>query len=510
MKANKFTALIIMDGFGYPVDINRSAILNENTTHLRALANVYPAVKIGASEEYVGLPQGQAGTSEVGHLTIGTGRVILQPLSKIDREIKTENFYKNQVLLNAMQNAKIGDNALHLLGMPSDGGIHSHINHLFALLKMAKENDVKNVYVHFITDGRDTPPKSAETYVKQLEDYMKELGVGKIVTVMGRFYALDRDKNWDRVHLAYDAMVRGVGQTAKSASEAVKNAYKRNETDEFILPTIIETEENIKIKTGDSVISYNFRADRERQLAYVFDPANTLDYTDKTLRTHFVCMMEYDENLKNCYIAYPKEEIKNLLCEVLSERGYKQIKLAETEKFAHLTFFFNNGRLEPYPNEDRELINSEKMKSYAPKPEMGAYDITKKVLEAIDSDEYDVMMINFANCDMVGHSGDMEAAKKAVAVVDECVDKVVEAILKKGGRCMIIADHGNADIMKYPDGSPHTAHTTNLVPCIIVDDDLKGVSLRKNGSLADVAPTILDLLNEEIPKEMEGKSLLIN
>jgi len=264
------------------------------------------------------------------------------------------------------------------------------------------------------------------------------------------------------------------------------------------------------IKTGDSVISFNFRADRERQLAYVFDPDNTLDYTDKTLQTYFVCMMEYDETLKNCYVAYPKEKTKNILCEVLSDRGYKQIKLTETEKFAHLTFFFNNGKLDAFNDEFRTLINSEKMKSYAGNPKMGAYDITDKAMEAINSGTYDVMMINFANCDMVGHSGVMEAAMEAVEVVDECVHKVVKEILDKGGRVVIIADHGNADIMKYEDGSPHTAHTTNLVPCIIVDDDLIGVELRKGGSLADIAPTLLDLLNEEIPSEMEGKSLLIN
>ena len=512
MKANKLTALIIMDGFGIPKDLNRSAIINANTTHLRALADKYPSVAIGASEEYVGLPEGQAGTSEVGHLTIGTGRVVLQPLSRIDKEIKTGAFYKNKVLLEAMENAKVEGRALHLVGLPSDGGIHSHINHLLALIKMAKENNVDNVYIHFITDGRDTPPKSAITYIKQVQDCINQVGVGKIATVMGRFYALDRDKNWDRVHEAYKALVNGDGIPSESAIGAVEQAYKREETDEFIMPSVVI--ENGKpvgtIKTGDSVISYNFRADRERQLAYVFDPDNTLDYTDKDLKTYFVCMMEYDETLKNCYVAYPKEETKNMLCEVLSDRGYKQIKLAETEKFTHLTFFFNNGKLDAFNDEFRTLINSEKMKSYAGNPKMGAYDITEKAIEAINSDNYDVMMINFANCDMVGHSGVLKAAMEAVEVVDECVSKVTKEILSKGGRVIIIADHGNADIMKYEDGSPHTAHTTNLVPCIIVDDELIGVELRKGGSLADIAPTILDLLNEEIPNEMEGKSLLIS
>lgn len=506
----QLTMLVIMDGLGYPEDLSRSAVLKENTTHLQQLAAKYPTTLLHASQNAVGLPDGQPGTSDVGHLTIGTGRVIHQPLVKINNEIANGDFFKNQVLLDAMENAKQEGKSLHLMGLPSDGGVHGHIDHLLALLELAKHKGVKNVYLHIFTDGRDTPPKSANVYIEKIEKELKRLDIGKIVTVIGRLYALDRDNNWDRVELAYNAMVKGQGFVASTASNAVKMAYERGETDEFIMPTVINTEnEIIMIKAGDSVISYNYRADRERQLAYAFDWDNDLEFSDKTLITHFVCMTNYDKTLKNCRVVYPAVKQKNILSEVISNRGYTQLKVAETEKYAYVTFAFNDGKLDTYLNEDRWLVASEKLKTYVNKPEMSAYEVSKKVVEGIESNKYDVIIANFANCDMVGHSGDMEATKKAVAVVDECVGQVVKALLKVQGRAIITADHGNADIMKYKDGSVHTAHTTSLVPCIIVDDSLIGAKLKKDGNLTDIAPTLLHLMGEKVPAEMTGKSLIL-
>lgn len=500
-----------MDGFGYPRDLKRSAVTSSNTKFLQSLSKKYPTTLLHASELAVGLPKGQAGTSEVGHLTIGTGRLNKQDLVMINDEIKTGSFFKNEALLEAMKNAKKKGSALHLMGIPTDGGVHGHIDHLFALIKMAKENEVKNVYIHFFADGRDVPPKSAKKYITKIENYCSKLGCGKIANVIGRVYALDRDNNWDRVELAYDCMVRGKGFVAASAQEAVKMAYGRGETDEFIMPTtIVEDGKPVAlVKSGDSVISYNYRSDRERQLAYVFDKDNTLAYTDKKLKLVFVCMCEYDKNLKNCLVAYKKQPLKNILSEILSERGYKQLKLAETEKFAYITFAFNDGRMDPYPNEDRSLVTSEKLKIYSGKPEMSAREVCEKTVQCIESGKYDVMVVNFANCDMVGHSGDMAAAKIAVKVVDECVKKVVTAINKVGGQAIVTADHGNADEMKYPDGSPNTSHSTALVPCIVISDKYMGSKLRKKGTLADIAPTLLDMIGEKKPSEMTGKSLIV-
>lgn len=511
MKTSKLTMLVIMDGLGYPTDLSRSAVLQENTTNLRRLADKYPSTLLNASELEVGLPDGQAGTSDVGHLTIGTGRVIYQPLVRINKEIESGKFFENPALVGAMENAKEKGKSLHLMGIPTDGGVHGHIEHLLALLRMAKQYNVKNVFLHIFTDGRDTPPKSAHIFIKRIEEEIKKLKVGEIATVIGRFYALDRDNNWDRVEVAYDAMVRGEGFTANSAIEAINMAYEREETDEFIMPTVILNKNNQKslIKNGDSVISYNYRADRERQLAYVFYDDNTIEYTDKNLKTHFVCMTEYDENLTKSIVAYPTDKQTNILSEVLSNRGYKQLKVAETEKYAYITFAFNDGRQEAFPNEIRSLVSSEKMKTYISKPEMSAYQVAEKTIEGIKSGKYDVIIVNFANCDMVGHSGDLEATKQAVAVVDECVGNLIKELQAVNGRAIVTADHGNADIMKYQDGSPHTAHTTSKVPCIIVDDEIINLSLRKGGDLTDIAPTLLHLLNEEVPAEMTGKSLLI-
>jgi len=503
----KLTTLIIMDGFGIPKDLERSGIIDENTKNLRQLKQTYSYSTLFASEEYVGLPQGQSGTSEVGHMTIGSGRVTYQPLVKINKQIESKEFFDNKVLCDAIDYAKQNKKSLHLIGMPSDGGIHSHINHLFAILDLCKQKAFKDkVYIHFIADGRDTPPKSAKTYLEQVQNYANKINVGKIATIIGRFYALDRDKNWDRNKIAYDAWVDGNGRLETDIYKAVDEAYANGETDEFIKP-IVMTQNNqpvCKIEKGDVVISYNFRADRERQLAYVMVEDNDLDFV-KDLDLYFVTMTEYDENFKKVKVAYETETSKNLLSEVLSNNGVSQVKIAETEKYAHLTFFFNSGKQDTFDKEDRILINSEKMASYANKPEMSAEKITEEALKAIE--KYDFVAINFANCDMVGHSGVKDAARIATQVVDNCVKKVVDAVIKKGGQGIITADHGNADIMEYADGTPNTAHTTSIVPFILFDAENPKKDLRESGTLADIAPTILKMMDIEIPTDMTGKPM---
>ena len=502
----KLTTLIIMDGFGMPSNYENSGITPENTKNLMSLKDEFSFATLRASEEFVGLPTGQPGTSEVGHATIGSGRVTYQPLVKINKEIENGQFFKNKVLEDAINGAKKGNKNLHLIGMVSDGGIHSHINHLFALLDMCKNKNFNNVYVHFISDGRDTPPMSVRTYLQQVQDYINKNKVGKLATIIGRFYALDRDKNWDRNKLAYNAWVLGEGNKFDNWINAIDFAYDNGETDEFIKPIILT--ENDKpvtlIEKGDYVISYNFRADRERQLAYVMVEDNNLDFV-KPLNLTFVTMTEYDENFTKVKVAYKQENPTNILSEVISKNGLKQVKVAETEKYAHLTFFFNSGKQDTYENEDRILIASEKMASYANKPEMSAEKITNQVLDVID--KYDFIAINFANCDMVGHSGDKEATRKATEIVDKCVKKVVDAVLSRGGQGIITADHGNADIMQYKDGTPNTAHTTAIVPFILFDSDNPKKQLREEGTLADIAPTILKMLDIKIPDEMTGKPM---
>ena len=502
----KLTTLIIMDGFGIPTDFERSGITKDNTKNLQELKEKYSYSTLRASEEYVGLPNGQPGTSEVGHQTIGSGRVTYQPLVKINKDIESGEFFNNKVLNDAIDGAKKDNKNLHLIGMVSDGGIHSHINHLFALLDLCKKKNFDNVYIHFISDGRDTPPKSVKTYLKQVEDYITKNKVGKLATIIGRFYALDRDQNWDRNKIAYNAWVLGEGVQSNEPYTAIDNAYNDGQTDEFIKPIVItkNNKPEVTIEKGDYVISYNFRADRERQLAYVMVEDNPLEFVKK-LNLNFVTMTEYDENFKKVKIAYSPDVSSNLLSEVLSNNGIKQVKVAETEKYAHLTFFFNSGKQDTYNGEDRILISSEKMASYASKPEMSADKITDQVLTVID--KYDFIAINFANCDMVGHSGVKSAARIATKVVDECVKKVVDAVISRGGQGIITADHGNADIMEYPDGSPHTSHTTAIVPFILFDSEEPKKNLRKEGTLADIAPTILKMLDIEIPSVMTGKPM---
>lgn len=510
MTNNKLVCLVIMDGFGIPKDESRSGITRENTKNLQQLAKNYPTTRLQASEGAVGLPKGQMGTSEVGHLTMGIGRVVYQPIVKINNAIEDKTFFLNKVLVDAMEKAKKNSSAVHLLGMPTDGGIHSHIDHFFALLELAQKVGVKDVYIHYFTDGRDAPVKSALTYLKQIEKKIKECKVGKIASVMGRFYALDRDKNYDRLEKAYNAMVRGKGEKFVSAEDAINSAYNSGLTDEFILPSVITKDGNPigRIKSGDVVISYNFRTDREKELAQIFNPEFGLDYMDKDLDITLVTMTEYDENFTHTLVAFPPKRNDDILGEVLSERGYRQLRVAETEKFAHVTFFFNNGKNEPYKNEDRVLINSVKMASYAKIPEMSAKEVADKTIEGIDSKKYQVVIVNFANPDMVGHSGDKDATRKAIKVVDNEVMRVVDAVKKQKGVVLLTADHGNADIMEYEDGSPCSTHTTALVPFFLIGDNVESATLREMGSLADIAPTILDLLGEQQPIEMTGVSLI--
>ena len=508
MKADNTKVLIIMDGFGKPLDPSRSAITRQNTTYLQYLEKNYPNGLLQASGESVGLPNGQTGTSDVGHLTIGSGRVIYQPLVRINKEIENQEFFKNKALLQAINNAKQNNKAIHLLGIPTDGGVHGHINHLFALLDMCAMHGLKKVYIHYFTDGRDTPPKSAIKYLKQIQSKIKQVKVGEIVNVVGRFYALDRDNNWDRVEKAYNLMVNGVGEQCSNLQKGIEQAYNNGQTDEFINPLIkVDKQGNkVTIQPNDSVIIYNYRADRERQLSYVLSDSNNLPYTKK-LGLTLVCMTEYDESQKDVLVAYPNIEHKNILSQVLSKKGYSQYKVAETEKYAYITFSFNAGKNDAFDKERRDLVVSEKMKLYSAKPEMSAYTIAQWAEKAILSKKYDCVIINFANCDMVGHSGDKEAAKIAVKVVDECVKQVTNATLKVGGEVIITADHGNADIMQYEDGSAHTAHTTNLVPVFIVGERFFGKKFKISGTLADIAPTFLKLLGERKPKDMTGKPL---
>ncbi len=493
-----------MDGFGIPVDLSKSAITPKTTKNLTDLKKVFPHTSIFASEEHVGLPALQAGTSEVGHLAMGSGRVTLQPLVKINKEIESGAFFKNKTLNAAIDLAQKQNKKLHLIGITSDGGIHSHITHLFAILTLCKKKKFNNVFLHFVSDGRDTEPKSVKTYLSQTQTFMQKEKIGKIASIVGRYYAFDRDKNWDRNRLAYELWVSAKGKKAADWAQAVDSAYAQGETDEFLKPIVLTENEKpvATIDKGDVVLSFNFRSDRERQLAYVMAEENDLNFVQK-LNLHFVTMTEYDENFKNVHVMYKTERPTNILSAVLSDNGAKQAKIAETEKYAHLTFFFNAGKQQPFKNEEWVLVDSEKMASYAAFPEMSAKKIVEKAVQKMD--ECDFLAINFANCDMVAHSGDKKATEKAVMVVDECVKMVVDELLRRGGQGIVTADHGNADKMEYDDGSPHTSHTTAKVPFILFGAGEK--TLRQHGSLADIAPTILKMMDIKIPSEMTGKPL---
>ncbi len=510
------TALIIMDGFGINPAHEGNAIFQAGTPHLDALMAKYPHTQLGASGMDVGLPNGQMGNSEVGHLNIGAGRIVYQELTRITKDIEDGEFFRKEPLIHAMDEAKKNGKAVHLMGLLSDGGVHSHNTHLYALLEMCKRRGVEKVYVHCFMDGRDVPPTSGIEFVRELEQKIQEIGVGEIATVMGRYWAMDRDNLWDRVQKAYDAMVLGAGQAvADSAEQAVLQsyAYGDKDTDEFIRPTVVMkgSKPVATIQPEDSVIFFNFRPDRARQLTRTFiqPDFNGFVRAKGYFHVNFVSMTQYDETFTGIAVVNPPETLANTMGEYLSGLGKTQLRIAETQKYAHVTFFFNGGVELANPGEDRELIPSSKVATFDMKPEMSAYEVTEKAVELIHAKKYDVMILNFANCDMVGHTGVMDAAEKAVKVVDECVAKVVDAILAEGGRAFVTADHGNADQMVDPKtGEPFTAHTTNPVPFVAVGQEMIGRKLREGGRLADIAPTMLQSMGVAIPKQMTGKSRL--
>ena len=506
------TALLILDGFGIGNDdVKSNAILAQGTPNIDALKAKYSYTSIGASGLDVGLPDGQMGNSEVGHTNIGAGRVVYQMLVKITKDIQDGVFFEKQPLKDAMQNALDHDSALHLMGLLSDGGVHSHIEHLFGLLEMAKRYGLKKVYVHALMDGRDVPPTSGVEYMRQLVEKMNQLSVGKVATVMGRFYAMDRDFAWDRVEKAYAAMVYGEGNQEADPVKAMEESYAKEVTDEFVVPTVCD--KNGMIQANDSVVFFNFRPDRARQItrAYVDPEFNGFERKKGFFPLKYVCMTQYDATMPNVEVAYPPEQLKMTMGEYLASKGKTQLSIAETQKYAHVTFFFNGGEERTFQGEDRILIPSPDVATFDMKPEMSAYEVKDAVIKCIDEDKYDVIILNFANCDMVGHTGVMKAAMAAVKAVDDCVGQVVKAILDKGGKCIITADHGNADQMiDYVHGGPFTAHTTNPVPVIVIDPAAPKKTLRQGGRLCDLCPTMLDMMGMEKPAEMTGESLIVH
>jgi 2,3-bisphosphoglycerate-independent phosphoglycerate mutase len=513
MRGSKPTVLLILDGYGINDNPEGNAIAMANTPVMDRLMKEYPFVRGNASGLAVGLPDGQMGNSEVGHMNMGAGRIVYQELTRITKSIEDGDFFTNEALVDAVENCKKNDSALHMFGLLSDGGVHSHITHLYGLLEMAKRNGLTKVYVHCFLDGRDTPPKSGINYVDQLEAKMKEIGVGEIAALSGRYYAMDRDNNYDRVVLAYNALTKGEGVTAASAHEAMQQSYDKDETDEFVKPTVVmkDGQPVATIKDGDSVVFFNFRPDRAREITHCFCD-NDFDKFDRGARKDikFVCFTDYDPLIPNKDVAFKKVLLTNTFGEWLAAKGLKQARIAETEKYAHVTFFFNGGVEQPNEGEDRILVNSPKdVATYDLKPEMSAPEVCEKILGAINSNQYDVVVANFANPDMVGHTGVIPAAVKAVEYVDQCVGKIVDAVVEHNGTMFICADHGNADQMiDYETGQPHTAHTTNPVPFILVNYD-KDYTLRENGCLADIVPTLIECMGEKQPEEMSGKSLLI-
>ena len=505
--------LAILDGWGYTKEKKGNAILAANTPILDSLMKKYPTSILKTSGEAVGLPKGQMGNSEVGHLNIGAGRVIYQDLLRINREIESKKFYTNSILLDSIENVKKYNSNLHIMGLFSYGGVHSNINHLNAIIKLAKNNNINEIFIHAFLDGRDVPPKIAFEDVKNWEKSYKNSLI-KIATISGRYYAMDRDKRWDRTKCVYDMLVEGTGLYAKNAESAIQESYKKNITDEFIKPTIILNKNKKKlpiIKNNDSVIFFNFRPDRARQLTYAF-VKDAIDFNgfERKIhpKVHFTCMTEYDSKL-NIPTAYSKIKINDTLGKVLSANNLKQLRIAETEKYAHVTFFFNGGVESPNKDEDRILIPSPHIATYDLKPEMSAYDLTDKLIEVIESKKYDVIILNYANMDMVGHTGMLDKVISAVEAVDECIGRIVNAINKEGGRMIITADHGNAEkVIDYNNNNPYIAHTTNPVKCIYVHNDKKNITL-KDGVLADIAPTILDILGIDKPNNMTGKSLIL-
>ena len=504
-------ALIIMDGFGESKIVEGNAVLNAKTPNLDKLIAECPNTLIAASGMDVGLPEGQMGNSEVGHTNIGAGRIVYQDLTRVSKSIADGDFFTNEVLVEAMNNAKNG--ALHLMGLISNGGVHSHIDHLKALIKMAKEQGVENVFVHGFTDGRDVAPTSALSFVEDIENYMKEVGVGKFASLSGRYYAMDRDKRWERVQLAYEAMVTGKGNTATSAKEAIEKSYAEDKIDEFVVPTVIVDENGQPIgliKENDSIVFGNFRPDRAREITRALVDNDFVGFERPNMNTFFVCLTTYDVTITNVHVAFKPQSLENTLGEYLAKNGKSQLRTAETEKYAHVTFFFNGGVEEANEGEERLLVPSPKVATYDLQPEMNAPELTEKVLAKIDEDKYDFIVLNYANPDMVGHTGVVEAAIKAVETVDTCVGKVVDKIVSKGGSVLITADHGNAELMQDPETKTTiTAHSTNPVPFIVVGEEFKTANLREGGRLSDIAPTVLDMMNLKKPEEMTGQSLII-
>ena len=509
----KPVVLMILDGYGLNERKDHNAVAEANTPVMDSLMKNCPFVKGNASGMAVGLPEGQMGNSEVGHLNMGAGRIVYQELTRITKEIQDGTFFENPALLDAVNNCKKNNSSLHLYGLVSDGGVHSHNTHIYGLLELAKRNGLEKVYVHCFLDGRDTPPASGKDYVEQLEEKMKEIGTGKVASVMGRYYAMDRDNNYDRVEYAYKALTKGEGLTAESASAGIQASYDRQETDEFVKPTVI-LENGAPVATiqdGDSIIFFNFRPDRAREITRAFCNDEFTGFErEKKLDVVYVCFTEYDPTIPNKEVAFHKVEVTNTFGEWLAANGLKQARIAETEKYAHVTFFFNGGVEEPNEGEDRILVNSPKdVPTYDLKPQMSAYEVCDRLVESIESGKYDVIIINFANPDMVGHTGVESAAVKAVEAVDECVGRAVKAIRDVDGVMFICADHGNAEqLVDYETGAPFTAHTTNPVPFILVNYD-EGWGLREGGCLADIVPTLIQIMGMQQPKEMTGKSLLI-
>ena len=509
--SNKLTMLMILDGFGNNSNASGNAVQIAKTPNIDELMKKNPTTQIHASGLDVGLPEEQMGNSEVGHTNIGAGRIVYQELTRITKSIEDGDFFSLPELCAAIEHCKKNNSKLHIMGLLSDGGVHSHMRHLFAILELAKRKGFEDVYVHCFLDGRDTPPASGENYILKLEEKMKEKQIGRIATISGRFYAMDRDKRWQRVEKAYNAIVKGEGVKSTSAEMAIESSYQKEVFDEFVEPTVICSNNKpvATVEDNDSVIFYNFRPDRAREITRAIVDKDFKEFETKDLKNlYFVCFTQYDETMPNVEIAFKPTVLKNTFGEYISGKGLKQLRIAETEKYAHVTFFFNGGNEKQYEGEDRILVPSPKVETYDLKPEMSAYEVTENVVNAIKSQKYDAIILNYANPDMVGHTGNLDAAVKAIEAIDECVGKVVKAINEVNGVLLITADHGNAEQMiDYKTGEPHTAHTTNPVPLILVTEN-ENLKI-KEGKLADLAPTMLELLGIEKPAEMTGESILV-
>ena len=507
--SNKLTMLMILDGFGNNSNASGNAVQIAKTPNIDELMKKNPTTQIHASGLDVGLPEEQMGNSEVGHTNIGAGRIVYQELTRITKSIEDGDFFSVPELCAAIEHCKKNNSKLHIMGLLSDGGVHSHMRHLFAILELAKRKGFEDVYVHCFLDGRDTPPASGENYILKLEEKMKEKQIGRIATISGRFYAMDRDKRWQRVEKAYNAIVKGEGVKSTSAEMAIESSYQKEVFDEFVEPTVICSNNKpvATVEDNDSVIFYNFRPDRAREITRAIVDKDFKEFETKDLKNlYFVCFTQYDETMPNVEIAFKTTVLKNTFGEYISGKGLKQLRIAETEKYAHVTFFFNGGNEKQYEGEDRILVPSPKVETYDLKPEMSAYEVTENVVNAIKSQKYDAIILNYANPDMVGHTGNLDAAVKAIEAIDECVGKVVKAINEVNGVLLITADHGNAEQMiDYKTGEPHTAHTTNPVPLVLIG--MEDVKL-KEGKLADLAPTMLDIMGLEKPEEMTGESLI--